>query len=126
GRCRVEHRADKRGGSDGAQAGGSQAYPEHTAVLSGGFHAVRPLSYTTYRPMDRGPITIRPIVAADAAAAAALHTASWRSAYRGMLRHEYLDGDISAERRHVWATRLETPAGTNYGFIAEAEAGPVG
>ena len=76
--------------------------------------------------MDRGPITIRPIVAADAAAVADLHTASWRSAYRGMLRDEYLDGDISAERRHVWATRLETPADTNYGFIAEAEAGPVG
>ena len=76
--------------------------------------------------MDRGPITIRPIVAADAAAVADLHATSWRSAYRGMLRDEYLDGDISAERRRAWATRLDAPIDTNYGFLAEAEAGPVG
>jgi ribosomal protein S18 acetylase RimI-like enzyme len=76
--------------------------------------------------MDRGEITIRPIVAADAATVADLHTTSWRSAYRGMLRDAYLDGDIATERRHAWATRLETPVDANYGFIAESEAGPVG
>jgi ribosomal protein S18 acetylase RimI-like enzyme len=77
--------------------------------------------------MDRGEITIRPIVAADAATVADLHTASWRSAYRGMLRDDYLDGDIASERRLAWGTRLETPVDANYGFIAEsAEAGPVG
>jgi len=77
--------------------------------------------------MDRGEITIRPIVATDAGTVADLHTASWRSAYRGMLRDEYLDGDIATERRLAWATRLETPIDANYGFIAESvEAGPVG
>jgi ribosomal protein S18 acetylase RimI-like enzyme len=76
--------------------------------------------------MDRGEITTRPIVATDAATVADLHTASWRSAYRGMLRDAYLDGDIATERRQVWAERLETPAEANYGFIAEAEAAPVG
>lgn len=76
--------------------------------------------------MDRGPITIRPIVAADAATVADLHAASWRSAYRGMLRDAYLDGDIGAERRRAWATRLEAPIETNYGFIAEAGVGPAG
>jgi ribosomal protein S18 acetylase RimI-like enzyme len=77
--------------------------------------------------MDRGEITLRPIVAADAVTVADLHTASWRSAYRGMLRDGYLDGDIASERRLAWATRLETPVDANYGFIAEsAEAGPVG
>lgn len=76
--------------------------------------------------MDRGPITIRPIVATDAAAVADLHTTSWRSAYRGMLRDEYLDGDIATERRVVWATRLGTPVAANYGYIAESEGGPVG
>ena len=39
--------------------------------------------------MDRGEITTRPIAAADAATVADLHTTSWRSAYRGMLRDEY-------------------------------------
>jgi len=76
--------------------------------------------------MDRGEITTRPIVATDAATVADLHTASWRSAYRGMLRDDYLDGDIATERRQVWAERLETPVEANYGFIAEAEAAPVG
>jgi ribosomal protein S18 acetylase RimI-like enzyme len=76
--------------------------------------------------MEPGAITIRPIGATDAATVADLHTTSWRSAYRGMLRDAYLDGDIATERRQVWATRLETPVEANYGFIAESEAVPVG
>jgi ribosomal protein S18 acetylase RimI-like enzyme len=76
--------------------------------------------------MNRGEIATRPIVAADAATVADLHTASWRSAYRGMLRDEYLDGDIATERRQVWAQRLETPVDASYGFIAEAEDAPIG
>jgi ribosomal protein S18 acetylase RimI-like enzyme len=76
--------------------------------------------------MDRGEITIRPIVPADAATIADLHTASWRSAYRGMLRDDYLDGDIASERRQAWAARLGQPVDANYGFIAESEAGPAG
>jgi GNAT superfamily N-acetyltransferase len=76
--------------------------------------------------MNRGEITTRAIVAADAVTVAELHTASWRNAYRGMLRDEYLDGDIATERREVWAERLATPVEANYGFIAEAGDGPVG
>jgi GNAT superfamily N-acetyltransferase len=76
--------------------------------------------------MDRAEITTRPIVAMDAATVADLHTTSWRSAYRGMLRDEYLDGDIATERRQVWAARLAAPVHANYGFMAEAETGPVG
>jgi GNAT superfamily N-acetyltransferase len=68
----------------------------------------------------------RPIVASDAAAVAALHTTSWRSAYRGMLRDAYLDGDVAAERLRVWRERLAAPLVANYGFIAEGETGPVG
>ena len=71
-------------------------------------------------------ITTRPIVATDAITVADLHTASWRSAYRGMLRDDYLDGDIATERRQVWTQRLETPLDANYGFIAESAEGPVG
>lgn len=76
--------------------------------------------------MDRGEIAIRPIVAADAVTVADLHAVSWRSAYRGMLRNEYLDGDIATERRAVWTGRLGAPIDASYGFIAEAETGPVG
>lgn len=76
--------------------------------------------------MDREEITIRPIVAADATTVADLHTTSWRSAYRGMLRDAYLDGDIATERRQVWVARLATPVTANYGFLAQSDAGPVG
>ena len=76
--------------------------------------------------MDRREIAIRPIVAADAITVADLHATSWRDGYRGMLRDEYLDGDIAAERRQVWTARLGESVDANYGFIAEAETGPVG
>jgi GNAT superfamily N-acetyltransferase len=76
--------------------------------------------------MDRGEIAIRPIVTADAVVVADLHTTSWRSAYRGMLRDDYLDGDIATERRQVWTARLATPVHADYGFLAESDTGPVG
>lgn len=42
----------------------------------------------------------------DAAAIAALHVASWRSAYRGVLADAYLDGPIEAERTAHWQRTL--------------------
>jgi len=76
--------------------------------------------------MNRGEITTRPIVAADAATVAELHATSWRSAYRGMLRDEYLDADVVRERLEVWTGRLATPSECDFGFIAESDDGPVG
>lgn len=76
--------------------------------------------------MDRGEITIRPIVAADADTVADLHATSWRDAYRGMLRDEYLDADVAGERRHAWAARLGTPVDSAFGFLAEAAGDAVG
>jgi ribosomal protein S18 acetylase RimI-like enzyme len=76
--------------------------------------------------MDRGEITTRPIVAADAITVADLHATSWRSAYRGMLRDEYLDADVAGDRRQVWTGRLGAPVDSDFGFIAEAAGGAVG
>jgi GNAT superfamily N-acetyltransferase len=45
----------------------------------------------------------------DADAIAALHAASWRSAYRGILPDVFLDGDVVANRQHVWRQRLRAP-----------------
>ena len=39
-------------------------------------------------------ITLRSVTASDAHLLAELHIASWRVAYRGLLRDEYLDGPI--------------------------------
>lgn len=54
-------------------------------------------------------LALRVAAAADADRVAALHAASWRSAYRGLLADAYLDGDIAGERRAVWRGRLAAP-----------------
>ena len=76
--------------------------------------------------MDRGEIAIRPIVAADASTVADLHATSWRDAYRGMLRDEYLDADVAGDRRRVWTSRLGDRVHSEFGFIAEAAGDAVG
>ena len=90
-RAGPERHGRERSGS-GAQGNQTQADPEHTGRPFGRIEVVCPPSYTTERPMDRGEIAIRPIVAADAVTVAE-HATSWRGAYRGMLRDEYLDAD---------------------------------
>lgn len=49
---------------------------------------------------------LRMATAADAETIAALHAASWRATYRGILKDDYLNGDIAEERRRVWTERL--------------------
>lgn len=51
-------------------------------------------------------IAVRRATAGDAAAVAALHVASWRAAYRGLLADAYLDGPVEPERRALWTRRL--------------------
>jgi GNAT superfamily N-acetyltransferase len=58
----------------------------------------------------------------DADAVAALHVASWRSAYRGVFTDQYLDHEADAERRQAWRSRLATP-GADWGLVAEDAAG---
>jgi ribosomal protein S18 acetylase RimI-like enzyme len=45
----------------------------------------------------------------DAAAIAALHAESWRSAYRGILLDEFLDKRVHLERAEVWQQRFTGP-----------------
>ncbi len=56
---------------------------------------------------------------ADASRIAALHAASWRRAYRGMLSDDYLNGDILSERTKVWTDRLTTPKPKQRVLLAE-------
>jgi GNAT superfamily N-acetyltransferase len=64
---------------------------------------------------------IRSATLADAMAVAHLHAASWRIAYRGMLRDEYLDGDIIPERERVWKERFRNPLPNQQVFVAEEQ-----
>jgi GNAT superfamily N-acetyltransferase len=63
---------------------------------------------------------------ADADVVAALHVASWRSAYRGVLRDELLDGDMMPFRLGFWRARLGGPGARQFGWLALAEGEPVG
>jgi ribosomal protein S18 acetylase RimI-like enzyme len=46
----------------------------------------------------------------DADEVAELHADSWRRHYRGAYSDSFLDGDVEANRREVWAARLAAPA----------------
>jgi ribosomal protein S18 acetylase RimI-like enzyme len=51
-------------------------------------------------------MTLRRAQAADEAAIARLHADSWRTAYRGILRDDFLDDAVVANRRELWKSRF--------------------
>lgn len=61
---------------------------------------------------------VRRITQEDAAVVAAIHAASWRSAYRGILRDEFLDGDLTSNRMSLWEKRLTLIPGNHFGYLA--------
>jgi GNAT superfamily N-acetyltransferase len=71
-------------------------------------------------------VVIRPATVADAEGIAAVHVASWRTTYRGIVPDEFLD-ELSVERRAEGRRRiLENPPPGVVSFVAETERGIVG
>ena len=68
-------------------------------------------------------IVMRDATVQDANAVTALHVASWRSAYRGVLPDAYLDGDVETERAAHWRKTLSALGPED--FVLLAENGPV-
>ncbi len=64
-------------------------------------------------------ITLRQATASDSQRIAALHAASWRSAYRGRLSDRYLDNEIEEDRQVVWLGRFAQPNDRQYVVLAE-------
>ena len=62
----------------------------------------------------------------DADAVARLHAESWRRHYRGAFSDAYLDGDEFADRRELWARRLDEPDPRARTFLAVDELALVG
>jgi ribosomal protein S18 acetylase RimI-like enzyme len=59
----------------------------------------------------------------DVAAIATLHAESWRSNYRNILSHEYLEKRVHRERLAVWQRRFsEDSQGTMFVLVAEANS----
>lgn len=64
-------------------------------------------------------IRMRDAAAQDAGAVTALHVASWRSAYRGVLPDAYLDGDVETERAEHWQKTLGALGPKDFVLLAE-------
>ena len=62
----------------------------------------------------------------DSTAIAALHAASWRDSYRGILSNQYLDSNIGSERKAFWERRFTNPRANQYVVVAESGANIVG
>ncbi len=71
-------------------------------------------------------MTYREANSNDAAAIAALHTKSWRHAYRGILRDDFLDGEVFQDRAAVWEQRLAAPPARQFVLVAEENMKMVG
>lgn len=57
----------------------------------------------------------------DAKSIAALHVASWRDAYSGILATEYLDGPIEEDRLALWNRRLLSPSPNQCVRVVDAD-----
>ena len=62
----------------------------------------------------------------DAEKVGILHADSWRRNYRGAYADSFLDGDVVADRRSVWSSRLAAPTDNSMTVVAEDDAGLVG
>ena len=49
---------------------------------------------------------VRVATSADCAAIATLHANSWRTTYRHILAHDYLDHHVAEDRQDLWAARF--------------------
>ena len=71
-------------------------------------------------------IRYRLAVPSDSTSIAELHADSWRRAYRGMYRDEFLDGDVFDDRRTVWDQRFGEPPRNQIVSVAESAGQMVG
>jgi ribosomal protein S18 acetylase RimI-like enzyme len=69
---------------------------------------------------------LRPATAQDSTAIALLHADSWRRNYRGAYSDAFLDGDVEADRRSLWVTRLTDASAGQRTIVAEIDDGIVG
>ena len=66
-------------------------------------------------------MSIRPGTAADLETFATLHAASWRAAYRGIMRDPFLDGSLVENRRADWAVKMAVANVDEWGLFLATE-----
>jgi ribosomal protein S18 acetylase RimI-like enzyme len=70
-------------------------------------------------------LRLRAADAGDAESMALLHADSWRRHYRGAYSDAFRDGDVVADRRSVWSSRLSAPSRAAT-VVAEDDTGMLG
>jgi GNAT superfamily N-acetyltransferase len=70
-------------------------------------------------------MTIRGAQPADAQAISQLHAVSWQTAYRGILRDDFLDGPVMENRRVLWNTRLADIHDNNQIIVLDEQDGKI-
>ena len=68
-------------------------------------------------------MTIRAAGLADADAIAQLHAHSWQTAYRGILKDEFLQGPLQENRSVLWRTRLSDTDRADQFVLVEEHGG---
>lgn len=71
-------------------------------------------------------LRLRTATAGDAPEVTALHVASWRDAYRGMLPDDFLDTGLEPEAARHWQQLLGVPRRSVVVVLAMLGAGPAG
>lgn len=79
-----------------------------------------------YSSANTRVITFVPLQPHHADQVAALHAASWRSAYRGILTDAYLDAHVDVDRLTTWREKLRTPHDDEFGLLALRDERVVG
>jgi len=70
-------------------------------------------------------MTIRLAELADADTVARLHAHSWQTAYRGILRDEFLEGPVHEDRRVLWHSRLSEVNRADQFVLVDEHAGEI-
>ncbi|MFN2590504.1 MAG: N-acetyltransferase family protein [Actinomycetota bacterium] len=70
------------------------------------------------RPPDDS-VTVRPASPADAGVIASIRVEGWRTAYRGQLDDDRLEGMSASADEARWRAHLEAPPAGHHGFVAE-------
>ena len=76
--------------------------------------------------MPQSVATIRPATLDDAEAIAHVHVKAWRTAYRGIMPADFLDGLAEEGRREKWVTILTKDAPKEFNIVAEHDGKVVG
>lgn len=71
-------------------------------------------------------INYREATADDMTTVARLHAQSWQQHYRGILRDDYLDHKVMADRQEVWQERFSHPSDTQHIVVATEDEQLVG